>query len=71
MLYVSAKLANSLYVIDLEIHIYNLDNKKHKTNDSNPTYLWHYRLGHISSKRIEKLHKHGIIKSFDFKSFDI
>jgi hypothetical protein len=43
MFYVSAKLLNGLYVLDLETHIYNIDNKKHKTNDSNPTYLWHCR----------------------------
>ncbi|XP_057522524.1 uncharacterized protein LOC130802527 [Amaranthus tricolor] len=51
----SAKLLNGLYVLDLETHIYNINSKKRKTNDSNPTYLWHCRLGHISSKRIEKL----------------
>ena len=71
MFYVSAKLLNGLYVLDLETHIYNIDSKKRKTNDSNPTYLWHCRLGHISSKRIEKLHKDGILKSFDFESFGV
>ena len=69
--YVSAKLSNGLYVLDLQTNIYNIDSKKHKTNESNPTYLWHCRFGHISSKRIEKLHKDGLLKSFDFESFDI
>ncbi|XP_056690010.1 uncharacterized protein [Spinacia oleracea] len=42
MFYVSAKLSNGLYVLDLQNHIYHIENKKHKPNDLNPTYLWHY-----------------------------
>ncbi|GJS21214.1 retrotransposon protein, putative, ty1-copia subclass [Tanacetum coccineum] len=34
------------------------------------TYLWHYRLTHISKKRIEKLQQEGILKSTDDESFD-
>ncbi|XP_056690046.1 uncharacterized protein [Spinacia oleracea] len=41
MFYVSAKLSNGLYVLDLQNHIYHIENKKHKPNDLNPTYLWH------------------------------
>jgi hypothetical protein len=36
----------------------------------NSTFIWHCRLGHINEKRIERLHKDGLLNSFDFKSFD-
>jgi hypothetical protein len=36
-----------------------------------PTFIWHCRLGHINEKRIERLHKDGLLSSFDFKSFDM
>nr|GEX47897.1 hypothetical protein [Tanacetum cinerariifolium] len=49
--------------------IYNVSNKRAKHNlDS--TYLWHYRLAHISKKRIGKLHHDGLLKSTNFESFD-
>jgi hypothetical protein len=37
----------------------------------NPTFIWHCRLGHINEKRIERLHKDGLLSSFDFESFDM
>jgi hypothetical protein len=36
----------------------------------NPTFIWHCRLGHINEKRLERLHKDGLLSSFDFESFD-
>jgi hypothetical protein len=39
-------------------------------NDLNPTFIWHYCLGHINEKHIEILHKDGLLNSFDFKLFD-
>jgi hypothetical protein len=39
-------------------------------NDLNPTFIWHCHLGHINEKRIERLHKDGLLSSFDFESFD-
>ena len=71
MFYASAKLINGLYVLDLDKHIYNIDCKKIKSSDSNPTYLWHCRLGHINPKRIQKLQSDGILSSFDYESYDI
>jgi hypothetical protein len=32
--------------------------------------MWHCRLGHISEKRMKKLHTDGILTSFDFESYD-
>ncbi|GJU82299.1 retrotransposon protein, putative, ty1-copia subclass [Tanacetum coccineum] len=34
------------------------------------TFLWHYRLAHISKKRIEKLQQDGLLKSTDEESFN-
>jgi hypothetical protein len=39
-------------------------------NDLNPTFIWHCRLGHINEKCIERLHKDGLLSSFNFESFD-
>ena len=54
------------YVLDIDYPIYNLNTKRLKTNDSNQTYLWHCRLGHVNEKRISKLHRDGILEPFDF-----
>nr|GEW77466.1 hypothetical protein [Tanacetum cinerariifolium] len=49
--------------------MYAISNKRVKLNlDS--TVLWHYRLGHISKKRIEKLQHDGLLNSTDIKSFE-
>ena len=39
-------------------------------NELNTTYLWHCHLGHIGHKRMKKLHRDGLLTSFDFESFD-
>ena len=41
ILYANALLSNGLYVLDLENHkaIYNIDTKRVKTNELNPTYF--------------------------------
>ena len=64
-----ARLFNGLYVLDLDTPVYNINNKRIKANDSNQTYLWHCRLGHINEKRIAKLHKDGYLEEFDFESY--
>ena len=50
--------------------IYNINNKRLKSNDLNQTYFWHCRLGHANEKRISQLHRDGLLDSFDFESFD-
>ena len=63
-----------LYFLNIESSdhksIYNINNKKFKSNDLNPTYFWHCRLGHINEKRISRLHKDGLLDSFDYESFE-
>src|SRR6266542_6194065 len=56
MFYGSAPLVNGLYILDLQVLIYNVITKKAKVDDLNPTFLWHCRLGHINEKRMLKLH---------------
>jgi hypothetical protein len=69
--YAHCPLVNGLYVLDLEDkYICNINTKRLRPNDLNPTFVWHCRLGHINEKRIEQLHKDGLLSSFDFESFD-
>jgi hypothetical protein len=69
--YAHRPLVNGLYVLDLEDKsIYNINVKRARLNDLNPTFIWHYRLGHINEKCIDRLHKNGLLSSFDFESFD-
>lgn len=71
VLYGNCPLVNGLYYLDLEnMPIYNIDAKRLKPNDLNPTYTWHCRLGHINEKRMKKLHGDGLLSSFDFESID-
>jgi hypothetical protein len=69
--YAHCPLVNGLYVLDLEDkYVCNINTKRARLNDLNPTFIWHCRLGHINVKRIEILHKDGLLSSFDFESFD-
>ena len=65
-------LSFGLYVLNLEQSkpIYNINNKRLKSNDLDQTCFWHCRLGHANEKRISQLHRDGLLDLFDFKSFD-
>ncbi|KAL4353618.1 hypothetical protein GQ457_06G011980 [Hibiscus cannabinus] len=69
--YGSAQLINGLYILNQENMIFNINTKRLKTNGSNQTYLWHCRLGHISERRISKLHKDGLLDPFVFEQLDV
>jgi hypothetical protein len=70
--YAHYSLVNGLYVLDLEDKsVCNINTKMAQLNDLNPIFIWHYRLGHINEKCIERLHKDGLLSSFDFESFDM
>ena len=63
--------ANGLLNLDRsDTHIHNIDAKRCKVDNDSATYLWHCRLGHISVKRMKKLHKDGLLESLDYESFD-
>ena len=69
VLYGIAHSENGLYVLSLDKQFYNVNNttKKTKTIESNETYLWHCRLGHINIKRIKKLLQEGVLDSFNLE----
>ncbi|KAK8681085.1 hypothetical protein V6N13_053492 [Hibiscus sabdariffa] len=71
LFYGSAQLINGLYILNQENMIFNINTRRLKTNDSNQTYLWHCRLGHISKRRISKLYKDGLLDPFVFEQFDV
>jgi hypothetical protein len=55
--YAHCLLVHGLYVLDLEDKsVYNINVKRARLNDLNPTFIWHCRLGHINEKCIERLH---------------
>ena len=52
-----ASIVNVLFVLNRDnSHICNISAKRPRLIDLNPTYMWHYHLGHISNKRMKKLH---------------
>jgi hypothetical protein len=70
--YAHCPLVNGLYVLDfVDKSVCNINAKRARLNDLNPTFIWHCRLGHINGKRIERLHKDSLLSSFDFESFDM
>ena len=71
MVYGFAPIVGGLFIMDLEREkdVFNVNAKRLKKTD-NTTYMWHCRLGHIGKKRVQKLHKDGVLTSFDFESFD-
>ena len=46
------------------------DAKRCKVDNDSATYSWHCRLGHISVKRMKKLHAYGLLESLDYEPFD-
>ncbi|GJR47240.1 retrotransposon protein, putative, ty1-copia subclass [Tanacetum coccineum] len=75
LVYFSVVLRDDIFEIDLSnsniiySSMYAVSNKRAKLNlDS--ALLWHYRLGHISKKRIEKLKHDGLLNSSDLKAFE-
>ncbi|GJY21911.1 zinc finger, CCHC-type containing protein [Tanacetum coccineum] len=75
LVYFSAITRDGIYEIDLSNSntnnhsMYAVSNKRAKLN-LHSSLLWHYRLGHISKKRIEKLQQDGLLNSIDTKSFE-
>ena len=69
LLYGVCPLVNGLYVLELEDKdVSNINGKRLRPNDLNPTFIWHCGLGHINEKRVEQLHKDGLLSQFDFES---
>ncbi|GJR45918.1 zinc finger, CCHC-type containing protein [Tanacetum coccineum] len=51
-----------------ECSMYAVTNKRSKLNFDS-AHLWHFRLGHINKKHIEKLQHDGLLDSTDIESF--
>nr|GEX45694.1 hypothetical protein [Tanacetum cinerariifolium] len=74
MVYFSAIPRDGIFKIDLsnshtnESSIYAVSTKRAML-DLGSTLLWHFRLGHISKKHIEKLQHDGLLDSFDLRAF--
>ena len=71
-------IVDDLYIINPDKHeLYNskLDNNsyvkslKRKVFFTSDAYLWHLRLGHINSNRIQRLVKDGLLEPLDFNEF--
>src|SRR6266536_3736598 len=69
--YGHAPLRSGLFLLNLNIsdtHIHNIETKRCKVDNDSATYLWHCRLGHISVKRMKKLHTDGLLESLNYES---
>ena len=73
-------IVDGLYILAPDKHeLYNseLDNNSHikslkrKFPSTSNAYLWHLHLGHINSKRIQRLMKDGLLEPLDFNEFSI
>nr|GFA19049.1 hypothetical protein [Tanacetum cinerariifolium] len=75
MVYLSVVSRDGIFEIDFSdsytnvSSMYDLSNKRAKSN-LEYALLWHYHLGHISKKRIEKLQNNGLLNSIDFRAFE-
>src|SRR5206468_8463672 len=59
-----------LYITNIENEVFNIETNRLRSDDSNPSYLWHCRLGHINMTRMKKLHEHGLLGSYNLESYD-
>ena len=76
----SGNIVDGLYILTPDKHkLYNteLDNNSHvkslkrKFPSTSDAYLWHLRLGHINSNRIQRLIKEGLLEPLDFDGFPV
>ena len=76
----SSNIVDGLYILTPDKHeLYNseLDHNSHvkslkrKFPFTNEAYLWHLRLGHINSNKIQRLIKDGLLEPMDFDGFPV
>ena len=72
MFYGFAPIVGGLFILNLECgnDVFNIEAKRLKKADTTTTFMGHCRLGHIGKKRMQRLHKDGVLPSFDFESFN-
>ena len=70
VLYANGTLNNGIYMLDMSGPILPIhENKRQRQDNLKSSYLWHCRLGHISEKRLTKIHRNGNLGSFDYESY--
>jgi hypothetical protein len=72
MFYGFAPTLGGLFILNIECEndVYNIEAKRIKKADSTTTFMWHCRLCNIGKKRVQRLHKDGLLLPFDFESFE-
>ena len=66
-----ASIKNGLFILNLDDSpICNINAKRPRLADLNPTYMWHCCLVHTSEKCMKKLHSDVLLTSFDFESYE-
>jgi GAG-pre-integrase domain len=69
--YANANIRDGLYLLEVnDKHILNVNNKLFKVSYENNTLLWHYRIGHISEKRIKKLQESNLLDLLDCNAIE-
>lgn len=48
---------NYLYILNLEMSLFNIDIKKNRIDNQYLSYLWYCKLGHLNETRITKPYK--------------
>ena len=71
LVYSQATSNSGIYVLDTQTEINHISNKKLKKGDSELSYLWHCRLGHINENRIKRLVSTSSLPPFDFESYGV
>ena len=76
----SSNIVHGLYILTPNKHeLYNFElynnshvkSLKRKFSSTCDAYLWHLRLGHINSNRIQRLIQDGLLKPLDFGGFPV
>ena len=76
----SGNIVDGLYILTPDKHVLyksKLDNNSHvkslkrKLPSTSDAYLWHLRLGHINSNKIQRLIKDGLLEPLDFGGFPV
>ena len=76
----SGNIIDGLYILTIDKHeLYNFElynnshvkSLKRKFPSTSDAYIWHLRLGHINSNKIQRLIKDGLLEPMDFDGFPV
>jgi GAG-pre-integrase domain/Integrase core domain len=66
--YGSSQVVSSLYILEMDNQVLNINKKRFKSSRESETLIWHHRLGYINERRIKKLQVVGLLGCFDLES---